>query len=1039
MMSRKSTTMKLALGLVSLTISLLLAAEFIGLLPDRVEVALEARKKVVELIAVQVATEASRNNVRSVETILSALVERDDKVLSAALRRESGEILVVVGDHEKHWQDSADGRSTATHVQVPIMKDDNRWGVVELSFMPLRAITSLKDWKESSFALLIFISVTGFLFFFFFLRRSLKELDPSTVIPEHVKSAFNALAEGVLIMDEDEQIVLANDAFGKLFGVPPADLVGHMASGLDWLQSQTDDSTHVYPWQLAMKERGVQTGVTLRRQSTDDEVRIYVVNGAPILDGAGKVRGALATFDDISEVERKNEELQVTLKNLANSKDEVKRQNKELRFLASRDPLTSLLNRRALFDRFERRFVEAKRDGTELSTIMIDIDHFKSVNDRYGHSAGDKVIKFVGKTLMSVANIGDLAARYGGEEFCLVLPGRDLEDATSIAELLRKRIHEDFDENFSSSVELTISLGVACLDKKVDSTNTLLNRADHALYTAKAAGRNRVVRWGDPEIAEHMSGRSDPMADSAATQLVPKIDETQDMRMLGLSDRIIELDALIEEKSSELHRKHGFDELTGLPNRILFYDRVSQALTSAQREGNSVAILYLDIDLLERVDDLLGPVKGDELLRAATDRLSTLVHSEETLKMLGGGSESISISRLADNEFGIALTDLKNVESITWIIQRLFECLSEAIEVDGKELFANTNIGISLYPGDGDDVETLMRCASTARHHAHADLGHNQYRFYADQMNERSYQQIRMQSQLREAIERNEFVLFYQPEVDLQTGRSVSMEALIRWEHPDMGLIGPDMFIPNAEQSGIIVEIGDWVMRAACTQMKEWLEDGLEDIRVAVNLSAVQLQSDQLADNIIGILDEVGLKPKYLELEITETALMENVDKIDQSLQKLRKKGVHIAIDDFGTGFSSLSHLKRLVVDCLKIDRSFTRDVTTNTRDAALVGAIITMAQNMHLRVVAEGVETEKQLTYLRNLNCDLAQGYLLSEPVPAAEATSLLKDATCLLPALGDSSTPGDASASVISKDFPKRKPAPKVTDVVESRAEKV
>ncbi len=481
------------------------------------------------------------------------------------------------------------------------------------------------------------------------------------------------------------------------------------------------------------------------------------------------------------------------------------------------------MNRRALFDRFERLFNEARRDKLPLSAIMIDIDHFKSVNDHYGHAGGDKIIKFVAKEILTAARPEDLAARYGGEEFCIILPGLALGDATAVAEQLRMSVYEHFKQNFSSSKSLTISLGVASLDADVKSANDLVDLSDKALYAAKAGGRNRVVRWGDPgiETLRDRDGISDDQPDTDQSMLIQmSADAPQTLEMARLSERVTELDAMIEEKSMKLHQKHGFDKLTGLPNRILFYDRVTQSLKMAQRDEKTVAILYLDIDLVRRVDDVLGPVMGDELLKSTVDRLEAVLNSGITKTLLGEGSDSITISRLANNEFGIALYDLASTESVTWILQRLFDALSTPLEIENGEVYANCSVGIGLYPNDGKDVETLVRCASMARHHAHSALGRHKFQFYAEDMNQRSYEHILLEGQLREAIGRGEFRLYFQPEVDIRSGQVRSMEALIRWQHPEMGLIGPDKFIPIAEHSGFIIDLGDWVLRSACRQMK---------------------------------------------------------------------------------------------------------------------------------------------------------------------------------------------------------------------------
>jgi diguanylate cyclase (GGDEF)-like protein len=463
------------------------------------------------------------------------------------------------------------------------------------------------------------------------------------------------------------------------------------------------------------------------------------------------------------------------------------------------------------------------------------------------------------------------------------------------------------------------------------------------------------------------------------------------MQLQVLNDRVMALDAMIEEKTVELHRKHGFDELTGLPNRILFYDRATQAVAAAQRDGRSIAMLFLDVDLFRRVNDQLGPVVEEDLIIAATKCVASVLRDSDSVTMVGHDEDAIILAQLGSNEFGIALTDLDSIESITWILQRLFDALSKPIKVDDNEVYANCAVGISVYPDDGNDIETLVRYASTARHHAQARLGRHKYMFYAQEMNERSFEQMHLEGQMREALVREEFELYFQPAFNVRTGQVQMLETLIRWNHPEMGVLGPDMFIPIAEHTGFINEIGEWVLRTACEQMKKWVSKGLEDVRVAVNLSAIQVRSKNLVENILTIVNDVGLDMKYLELEITETALMDNIEATNEMFQELRSHGIKIAIDDFGTGYSSLSHLKYLNIDSLKIDRSFVRDVIDDPKDAAVVGAIIAMAKLMGLNVVAEGVETEEQLDFLRKHQCGMAQGYLLGKPCGVLDTNLLL------------------------------------------------
>ena len=986
-------TMRVTLGIVSLTISLLLAAEFFGFFPDRTLLALEARQKFCETLAVQLSWDAMRNDLRGIQNTLESVVERNDELLSAAFRSERNGEMAIAGDHETHWIPRTDDMSTSTHVQVPIHQDEERWGTVELSFRPLNSASGMAAITQSSFSVLIFVGLFGFGFYFLFLQRALKELDPSAVIPERVKAAFDALAEGVIIVDEKERVVLANESFGKMTGRKPIALTGVKASDLDWLVSREGEQATILPWQLAIEDRSTQVGVPLLMPSDAGGIRTLMVNSAPILDGKGKSRGALATFDDVTDLEKRNTELRDTLDRLSKSRAEVKRQNEELKFLATRDPLTGCLNRRAAFERFQNVLEEVSESGSPLSCIMIDIDHFKKINDRYGHTAGDKVIKFVAKSLREAARVEDIVARYGGEEFCLILPGIDVDDASLFAERLRETIYNDFRTKFSSKRELTVSLGIAGYKHGEESAMELLNRSDQALYAAKAHGRNRSVRWDDPEVSALAADSTNlTAAIPDQSMLVEKLEDfTQTLQVQKLNEKVVELDAMIEEKSLELHRKHGFDELTGLPNRILFYDRVAQALAGARRDGKVVAALYLDIVLVRQVNDAQETITDDNLLKAATKRLATVLRDSDTVTNLDGVVENVTISRLANNEFGVSLSNLGSTEAVTWIVQRLFDSLSQPIEVGDASVFANCTIGISLYPNDGNDVETLIRHASTARHHAKVGAGRHKYMFFAQEMNERSYQQIKLEAQMRQAIENDEFELYYQPAFDVGSGRIVGLEALIRWQHPELGMLGPQDFIPIAEHTGFIGKLGDWVMTTACAQMKAWTDLGVRGVRVAINLSAMQLRSDSLEKQVRAILDATGVEPDCVELEVTETALMDDVQHAQRALERVRDLGVHVAIDDFGTGYSSLSHLKYFVVDKLKIDKSFIRDVTRDKRDAAVVGATIAMAKLLGASVVAEGVETEEQLKFLRKRQCDIAQGFLLGRPQPADEAGQLL------------------------------------------------
>ena len=986
----KNPVLRLTLGIVSLTVSLLLIAQLLGFMPDRSGLELDARQKFCEALAVQLSWAASRNDIRSIQTTLGSVVERNDELLSAAIRSSQNKIRASEGDHSKHWLPDDEGMSTATHVQVPILHNGKRWGTVELSFKPLEGDSGWALVTRSSYSAVFFMTIVGFGFYFLFLRRALKELDPSAVIPERVKAAFDVLAEGLLIVDNDGSIVLANRAFTELTGLKGDELTGRDASKLEFVAAATGDRPEKYPWESAIRDRVHQTGVPLIRSDDSGHMRTLMVNGSPILDGSGDTRGALATFDDVTDLEKRNSELRDTLSHLSKSRAEVKRQNEELRYLATRDPLTSCLNRRAAFERFEHLLDASRKDGGALCCIMTDIDHFKQINDRYGHSAGDKVIQFVAKKLHEVCRKNDIVARYGGEEFLLVLPNTDMDEATMLAERLRVAIQDDFSKEFSASRKLAVSLGVALHEHDSESALELVNRADQALYVAKSSGRNRVVRWDDPIVRKSESGDSADGDDSDRSMLIETLEDvTQSFAMntfKGLAN-----DMLAGGGEGQEDGDKGFDDLTGLPNRMLFYDRVGQALSTARREGEFVGVINADVNLVRKVNDAYESVEDDSMVQMATARISELLRQGDSDMNQNNAVDQVTISRLDHTEFGVSLSGLSSSESVTWVIQQLFDSFAAPIIDGDDEIYADCTVGVSLYPNDGQDVETLIRRAITARHHAKESIGRHKFMFYAQEMNNQSFQKLKLQAQLRESIENDELVLHYQPAFDIESGRVVTIESLIRWQHPELGLLGPKDFIPMAESSGFINDIGSWVLREASTQMQHWVEQGLSDVRMAINLSAIQLKSNHLKDDLLRIISETGIDPNHLELEVTETALMDNVRHAQSLLQDFRKLGIHVAIDDFGTGYSSLSHLKHFYVDKLKIDQSFIRDVVEDSRDAAVVGATIAMAKLLHATVTAEGVETVAQLDFLRKRECDSVQGFFLSRPVSAPELEELL------------------------------------------------
>jgi diguanylate cyclase (GGDEF)-like protein len=395
-------------------------------------------------------------------------------------------------------------------------------------------------------------------------------------------------------------------------------------------------------------------------------------------------------------------------------------------------------------------------------------------------------------------------------------------------------------------------------------------------------------------------------------------------------------------------------------------------------------VLHLDLDRFKVINDTVGHPIGDRVLKVIAERLNAAVRKGDTVARLGG------------DEFVVALADLAEVHDVPRVAEKLIAALHPPVVIDGREYFVTASIGVSLHPWDGDDAETLLRNADVAMYRA-KEKGKNNFQFYSPAMNAEAPRRLAIETDLRRALERREFLLHYQPKVDLATGRVAGMEALLRWQHPKQGLISPLDFIPLLEETGLIVPVGEWVLRSACAQNRSWQEAGLAPLRVAVNLSARQFKQPGLVEMVGEVLAEVGLDPGLLELELTESILLEHTEESLATLRRFHDMGIHLALDDFGTGYSSLSYLKRFPIDSLKIDRSFIHDVTTNPDDATIARTVIAMAHNLRMTAVAEGVETREQLEFLRSHECDQMQGYYFSRPLAAEAFAQLLADNRCL------------------------------------------
>jgi diguanylate cyclase (GGDEF)-like protein/PAS domain S-box-containing protein len=509
-----------------------------------------------------------------------------------------------------------------------------------------------------------------------------------------------------------------------------------------------------------------------------------------------------------------------------------------------------------------------------------------------------------------------------------------------------------------------------------------LSRRDGTRFWARLSGR--------PFDLAERSGRSvwlidDVTAQREAADALRRARDELEVRVqertaeLAGANRLLQAE-IVERRQAEarVHHMAYHDALTGLPNRALLSERLDRAMLAARRDGRKLAVMFIDLDRFKTINDSLGHMTGDHLLKEVANRLCRVVRAVDTVARLGG------------DEFVVLVPGVRAAEECAAVGEKIIGAMAEPVRFEGRSLHISPSIGICLCPDDGEDVETLMRKADAAMYHAKAS-GRNNYQFFAERMNAAAARHFELETSLRGALERQEFTLFYQPIVATRDGAVKGLEVLLRWRRPGHGLVAPDDFIPMLEENGMIVPVGEWVIRAACEQAVAWRRAGLAPVPLAVNLSARQFMHRGLIESIRSIILDTGLEPAMLEFEITETALMQHGRQTLETLEQISAMGIRMSIDDFGTGYSSLAYLKRFPVDKIKIDRAFVRDLESSGEDRAIVAAIMALAGSLQLSVVAEGVETQAQLALLREQGCDLAQGYLFAKPGAADDVTPLL------------------------------------------------
>ena len=652
----------------------------------------------------------------------------------------------------------------------------------------------------------------------------------------------------------------------------------------------------------------------------------------------------------------------------------------------------------------ERLTGEGERGTDSITAVLVDL----LLPDSHGIETFDRLFRAAPRIpilVLSAAqdeHVAKLAVQHGAQDYLL----KGHLDSYLLSKALGSMVGRAacaealFEEQERAQVTLN-SIGDAVMSTDVGGCVTYLNIV-----------AERMTGWSRGEAAGHPFEEVFRIVDAHTREAIqnPMALAIRENKTVGLTPNCLlirrdGIEAAIEDSAAPIHDRRGqvtgavmvfhdvstarelslrlsylaqHDNLTDLPNRVLLNDRLTQAMALAHRHRRKLAVLFLDGDRFKHINDSLGHVIGDRLLQSVAQRLLDCVRRSDTVSRQGG------------DEFVILLSEVTHPQDAAVSAEKILLAMNAPHRIGQHDVHLTMSIGIVTYPDDGTDAETLVRNADFAMYHA-KNSGRNNYQFFKPEMNVRAVERQSLENGLRDAIDRREFVLHYQPKMNLETGAIIGVEALIRWHHPERGMVSPVQFIPIAEDCGFIVPIGQWVLREACHQARAWQDLGLRPVRMAVNVSAVELRASDFVAGVNDILTETGLDPRYLELELTESFLMQDSKSTVAVLEALKGMGVQLALDDFGTGYSSLSYLKRFPIDTLKIDQSFVRDLTTDADDASIVTAVISMGKSLHMGVVAEGVETQEQLAFLREQSCPEGQGYYFSRPVVAEAFTPLL------------------------------------------------
>ncbi len=956
-MKRFKPTLWLSFGLVSLTLAIALTAYVFGFMPDGYKAELESRAKVAESIAVQLAQAVNRKDTITLQETINSIVMRNEDIHSSALRNSKGKIILSAGDHDKHWLITDSGKSTPTHVSVPLLGAKGPQGSIEIVFGPASSGKRFFGIPASLLLFLGFLSSAGFIGYFLMLRRTLKELDPGRVIPERVQKSFDTLSESVIILDEHERILLINKAFAKIYTLEDGEILGKKLSHLSWRMIDGAAKAGAYPWHEAFKKNTetIEGAVSLRTPT--GKIHNFNITATVIAGEKNKTIGAIVTMRDMTSSNRNKEDLVKAISDLKTLQNEASRQNRELIYLANHDALTGCLNRRAFFGGFQTEIDQAPDLGTPIHVMMVRFDQFKHINDSKGPAASDTLLIKVSGILKAECTENTLISRHTNDSFCIAMVGMNEVDSDKFAEHLQKEISDSSRQLLPGGMTATLSIGITHRLSGSCTAHNMAHRADQALKISSESGENLITHWeNDPESNNNNSENlvaSTPSKQSNKKKPMFPANHGEAVRSLTKSEE---------------------DSLALSQARSDFFAKVENSIQRAKENDKPHALLHMSLVSWEYLGEALGDMMRQKLMRGVKQRVASTLRENDGVLVLGDNGEWL-----------VELNDLDSKKDVDWIVKRILGAFSEPISIENQPIYLTCKIGIALFPQDGIIVSDLARNARIAMRRAVKEHILEGFKYYSPDMTTISSDRLNAESGIRHALKHDEFELYFQPIIEAQSGSVTSVEALLRCNNSQLKEIGIATVIAVAEKSSLIAEIDLWVLKNTLKQMQQWQDAGLDLPKVSINLSAKQLNNVDFMDLVIELIKAVKFSPSRVQIEVTETAKVGNVEIAAPQIKRLQQLGVHIALDDFGTGQASLSYLQRLHPDVLKIDRSFIHDVNINHTNATLVSSMIVMAHCLGLTVVAEGVETEDQLDFLRKTNCDEIQGFLISRPMPAA------------------------------------------------------